>query len=69
MLPHPCPGLPAGGQYFPIYMSIGEESFPYPSPNGRIPHGESRIGALLSSLTVITPKLLQIQVCNTPYQA
>jgi hypothetical protein len=37
--------LPIEGDFFPIYISIEEEIFSSPSSNGRIPHGDSEIGA------------------------
>jgi hypothetical protein len=50
MLPHPRSHLPVGGDYFPIYILVVEETFPSPSPNRQIPHEESRIGSPLPSL-------------------
>jgi hypothetical protein len=50
MLPHPRPRLPVGGELFPIYIPVGEETFPSPSPNRGIPRGESGIGSPLPSL-------------------
>jgi hypothetical protein len=50
MLPHPRPRLPVGGGIFPIYIPVGEEISPSPSPNGGIPRGESGIGSPLPSL-------------------
>jgi hypothetical protein len=50
MLPHPRPRLPVGGELFPIYIPVGEETSSSPSPNRGIPHGESGIGSPLPSL-------------------
>jgi transposase InsO family protein len=50
MLPHPRPRLPVGGEIFPIYIPVGEEISPSPSPNRGIPRGESGIGSPLPSL-------------------
>jgi hypothetical protein len=50
MLPHPRPRLPVGGELFPIYIPVGEETSSYPSPNRGIPRGESGIGSPLPSL-------------------
>jgi hypothetical protein len=50
MFPHPHPRLPIGGGFFPVYIPAGGEPSPSPSPNGRIPRGESGIGAPLPSL-------------------
>jgi hypothetical protein len=50
MLPHPRPRLPVGGEIFPVYIPMGEEISPSPSPNRGIPHGESGIGSPLPSL-------------------
>jgi hypothetical protein len=50
MLPHPRLRLPVGGELFPIYIPVGEETSPSPSPNRGIPHGESGIGSPLPSL-------------------
>jgi hypothetical protein len=50
MLPHPHPRLPVGGENFPVYIPVGEEISPSPSPNRGIPRGESRIGSPLPSL-------------------
>jgi hypothetical protein len=54
MLPHPRPRLPVGGELFPIYIPVGEETSPSPSPNRGIPRGESRIGSPLPSL-ILSP--------------
>jgi hypothetical protein len=43
MLSHPRPHLPVGGEFFSVYIPVGEETTP--SPNERIPRGESGIGA------------------------
>jgi hypothetical protein len=50
MLPHPRPRLPVGGELFPIYIPVGEETSPSLSPNRGIPRGESGIGSPLPSL-------------------
>jgi hypothetical protein len=50
MLPHPHPRLPVGGEIFPVYIPVGEEISPSPSPNRGIPRGESGIGSPLLSL-------------------
>jgi hypothetical protein len=50
MLPHPRPRLPVGGELFPIYIPVGKETSPSPSPNRGIPRGESGIGSPLPSL-------------------
>ena len=47
---NPRPRLPVGGDYFPIYIPVGEETSPSPSPNRRIPHEESGIGSPLPCL-------------------
>jgi hypothetical protein len=56
MLPHPRPRLPVGGEIFPVYILVGEEISPSPSPNRGIPRGESGIGSPLPSLGVVAPK-------------
>jgi hypothetical protein len=56
MLPHPRPRLPVGGEFSPIYIPVGEETPPSPSPNRGIPRGESEIGSPLPSLSV-TPMM------------
>jgi hypothetical protein len=50
MLPHPRPRLPVGGEIFPVYIPVGEEISPSPSPHRGIPRGESGIGSPLPSL-------------------
>jgi hypothetical protein len=45
MLPHPRPRLPVGGEFLPVYIPVGEETSPSPSPNRGIPRGESGIGS------------------------
>jgi hypothetical protein len=50
MLPHPRPRLPVGGEIFPVYIPVGEEISPSPSPNRGILRGESGIGSPLPSL-------------------
>jgi hypothetical protein len=52
MLPLPRPRLPVGGKIFLIYIPVGEEISPSPSPNRGIPRGESGIGSPLPSLVV-----------------
>ena len=54
MLPHPRPRLPVGGELFSIYIPVGEETSPFPSPNRGIPRGESGIGSPLPSLVRCT---------------
>jgi hypothetical protein len=53
MLPHPHPRLPVGEEFSPVYIPVGEETSPSPSPNRGIPHGESGIGSPLPSLVVV----------------
>ena len=53
MLPHPRPRLPVRGEIFPVYIPVGEEISPSPSPNRGIPRGESGIGSPLPSLVVV----------------
>jgi hypothetical protein len=50
MLSHPRPHLPVGGEFSPVYIPVGEETPPSPSPNRGIPRGESGIGSPLPSL-------------------
>ena len=58
MLPHPRPRLPVGGELFPIYIPVGEETSPSPSPNRGIPRGESGIGSPLPSLLASLSKTM-----------
>jgi hypothetical protein len=54
MLLHPRPRLPVGEEFSPVYIPVGEETSPSPSPspNRGIPRGESGIGSPLPSLNV-----------------
>jgi hypothetical protein len=63
MLPHPRPRLPAGGELFPIYIPVGEETSPSPSPNRGIPRGESGIGSPLPSLLVLENPVIIASHC------
>jgi hypothetical protein len=56
MLPHPHPHLTVRGEFFSVYIPMGEETSSSPSPNRGIPRGESGIGSPLPSL-ILTPLL------------
>jgi hypothetical protein len=64
MLPHPRPRLPVGGELLPIYIPVGKETSPSPSPNRGIPRGESGIGSPLPSL--VTPTVQNKCSTNQP---
>jgi hypothetical protein len=59
MLSHPHPHLPVGGEFSPVYIPVGEETPPSPSPNRGIPRGESGIGSPLPSLLTVKCVYLQ----------
>jgi hypothetical protein len=40
------------GEFFFVYIPVGEETSSSPSPNGRILHGESAIRAPLPSVSI-----------------
>jgi hypothetical protein len=61
MLLHPRPHLPVGGEFSPVYIPVGEETSPSPSPNRGIPRGESGIGSPLPSLV---PTKFTVQFCR-----
>jgi hypothetical protein len=61
MLPHPRPRLPVGGELFPIYIPMGEETSPSPSPNRGIPRGESGIGSPLPSLAAAMARVVGVE--------
>jgi hypothetical protein len=44
MLLHPRPRLPVGGEIFPVYIPVGEETSSSPSPNRGIPVGNRGSG-------------------------
>jgi hypothetical protein len=48
MLPHPCPRLPVGENFFPVGIPMGEET--PQSPKRGIPRGELGIESPLPSL-------------------
>jgi hypothetical protein len=50
MLLHPRPRLRVEGEFPPVYIPVGEETFPSPSPNRGILRGESKIRSSLPSL-------------------
>jgi hypothetical protein len=64
MFSHPHPRLPVGGEFSPVYIPVGEETPPSPSPNRGIPRGESGIGSPLPSLAVtVGDKDIIFSVC------
>jgi hypothetical protein len=60
MLPHSRPRLPVEGEIFPVYIPVGEEISPSPSPNRGIPQGKSGIGSHYHLYTCQTQK---VRVC------
>jgi hypothetical protein len=61
MLLQSRPRLSVGGEFSLVYISVGEETFPFPSPNRGIPRGESGIGSPL-------PYLLRTHTTAQPYR-
>lgn len=51
MLSYPRPRLPVEGEFFIVYIPIGEETFLSLSPNRGIPRKKSGIGSSFPSLT------------------
>jgi hypothetical protein len=69
MLLHPRPHLPVGGEFSPVYIPVGEETSPSPSPNRGIPRGESGIGSPLPSLSACHGTVSNLKSVNDDLNA